>query len=285
MEDTYVSVKNTADSTCDLPRALQERHAITITPLYIEDGEETHRDGVDLTRDDLLRMVEQENRRFSTAAVNVDDYREVFSRLREDGSEIVHFTISSDMSSCYQNACLAAQEVGGVYVVDSRSLSSGIALLALDAAEMAEEGKTAEEIFRTLEEKKHRLDVSFVLETLEYLSRGGRCSSLAAFGANLMQIRPCIEVKAGKMGVGRKYRGQLTRCMLKYIRERLADADTLDLRRIFYTDSGLDEEAYRQIEETIRECAPFAEIIHGDAGCTISNHCGPHCMGILFYRK
>ena len=189
------------------------------------------------------------------------------------------------MSSCYQNACLAAQEVGGVYVVDSRSLSSGIALLALDAAEMAEEGKTAEEIFRALEEKKHRLDVSFVLETLEYLSRGGRCSSLAAFGANLMQIRPCIEVKAGKMGVGKKYRGQLTRCMLKYIRERLADADTLDLKRIFYTDSGLDEETYRQIEETIRECAPFAEIIHGDAGCTISNHCGPHCMGILFYRK
>ena len=127
--------------------------------------------------------------------------------------------------------------------------------------------------------------MSFVLETLEYLSRGGRCSSLAAFGANLMQIRPCIEVRAGKMGVGRKYRGQLTRCMLKYIRERLADVDTLDLKRIFYTDSGLDEETYRQIEETIRECAPFAEIIHGDAGCTISNHCGPHCMGILFYRK
>ena len=174
MEDTYVSVKITADSTCDLPRALQERHAITITPLYIVDGEDTRRDGIDITRDDLFRMVENENRKFSTAAVNVDDYREVFSRLREDGSEIVHFTISSDMSSCYQNACLAAQEVGGVYVVDSRSLSSGIALLALDAAEMAEEGKTAEEIFRTLEEKKHRLDVSFVLETLEYLSRGGR---------------------------------------------------------------------------------------------------------------
>lgn len=280
-----MNVKISADSTCDLSSELIARYGITIAPLYIVDGEQTRRDSVDITREDLFRMVEQEGKTFSTAAVNVDDYRALFSRLREDGSEVVHFTISSDMSSCYQNACLAAQELGGVYVVDSRSLSSGIALLVLDAAEMAQAGVSAEQIYRTLEEKKQKLDVSFVLETLEYLSRGGRCSSLAAFGANLMQIRPCIEVRDGKMGVGKKYRGQLIRCMVKYIRERLSEPDTLDLRRIFYTDSGLDEESCRTLEDAIRECAPFEEILHGDAGCTISNHCGPHCMGILFYRK
>ena len=282
---TYVNVNISADSTCDLSSELIARYGIAIAPLYIVDGEQTRRDSVDITREDLFRMVEQEGKKFTTAAVNVDDYRALFSELRKDGSEVVHFTISSDMSSCYQNACLAAQELGGVYVVDSRSLSSGIALLVLDAAEMAQEGMSAEQIFHILEEKKQKLDVSFVLETLEYLSRGGRCSSLAAFGANLMQIRPCIEVRDGKMGVGKKYRGQLTRCMVKYIRERLSEPDTLDLRRIFYTDSGLDEESRRTLEDAIRECAPFEEILHGDAGCTISNHCGPHCMGILFYHK
>lgn len=285
MEGKYVSVKISADSTCDLSKELQARYAITITPLYIVDGEETRRDLIDITRDELFRLVEEEGRKFSTAAVNVQDYLEVFRRLRADGSEVVHFTISSDMSSCYQNACLAAQEVGGVQVIDSRSLCSGIGLLALDAAEMAQAGRSAAEIFQALEEKKQRLDVSFVLETLEYLSRGGRCNALTAFGANLMQLRPCIEVKDGGMGVGKKYRGQLTRCLVKYIKDRLSDVDSLDLGRVFWADSGLDAETRALIEETLRACAPFAEVLHTDAGCTIGNHCGPHCMGLMFYRK
>lgn len=280
-----MSVKISADSTCDLSRELQAKYAISITPLYIVDGEQTRRDQIDITRDDLFRMVEEEGRKFSTAAVNVQDYLEVFRRLRADGSEVLHFTISSDMSSCYQNACLAAKEVGGVYVVDSRSLCSGIGLLAMDAVELAGEGLPAEEIFRTIEAKKQKLDVSFVLETLDYLSRGGRCNALTAFGANLMQIRPCIEVKDGQMGVGKKYRGQLARCLTRYIKERLSDTESIDLTRVFWADSGLDEETRALLEQTLHECAPSAELLHSDAGCTISNHCGPHCMGLMFYRK
>ena len=280
-----MSIKITAESTCDLSRELLDRYNITIIPLYITDGENTYRDSVDITRDDLFRMAEKEGKKLTTAAINMEDFLQVFSSLKGEGDQIIHFSLSSEISCCYQNACLAAEEIGDVYVVDTRNLSSGMALLILDAAEMAEQGMSAEEIFRTLEEKKHKLDVSFVLETLEYLARGGRCSALTAFGANLMQIKPCIEVKDGKMGVGKKYRGQLTKAMVKYIKERLADADTLDLKRIFITDSGLEEETRQLLENTVRECAPFEEILHGDAGCTISNHCGPHTMGILFYRK
>ena len=143
-------------------------------------------------------------------------------------------------------------------------------------------GQTARMI---LEEKKKRLDVSFVLDTLTYLARGGRCSAVAAFGANLMQLKPCIEVKDGKMGVGKKYRGKLDKCIVRYIHDKLADVDTLDMTRIFCTDSGVSDEIYAQAEAAIRECAPFKEIIHTRAGCTVSSHCGPNTLGILFYRK
>ncbi len=180
-------IKITSDSTCDLSNELIEKNNIRIIPLSITYGAEAYKDGVDITPDDIFRRVESGGGIGSTAAVNVQEYVDIFTELLKDYDAIIHFTISSDMSSCYQNACIAAQNLSNVYVIDSLNLSTGIGHLVLDAAELAGEGKQPEEIVRIIENKREKLDVSFVISTLEYLSKGGRCSAVAAFGANLLK--------------------------------------------------------------------------------------------------
>lgn len=278
-------IKITSDSTCDLSNELIEKNNIRIIPLSITYGAEAYKDGVDITPDDIFRRVESGGSIGSTAAVNVQEYVDIFTELLKDYDAIIHFTISSDMSSCYQNACIAAQNLSNVYVIDSLNLSTGIGHLVLDAAELAGEGKQPEEIVRIIENKREKLDVSFVLSTLEYLSKGGRCSAVAAFGANLLKIRPCIEVKNGKMGVGKKYRGSFEKCLTQYVQDKLENKESLDLKRIFITDSGVPEEVRLAVREQVLSIAPFEEVIHTRAGCTVSNHCGPGTLGILFYRK
>ncbi len=280
-----MKIKITADSTCDLSPELVEKNNITLTPLTVSCAGESYRDGVDITPDELYKKIAECGELGSTAAVNVQDYLDVFGGLLREYDAIVHFTISSQMSACYQNACIAAEELGNVYVVDSRNLSTGIGHLVLDACEMAENGVEAGEIKRILDEKKEKLDVSFVVDTLDYLRRGGRCTALAAMGANLLKLHPCIYVKDGEMGVGKKYRGKLAACIENYVRDRLADTSSIDTRRIFITDSGVSEECRQVAERVVRELAPFEEIIHTRAGCTVSSHCGPGTLGVLFYRK
>lgn len=280
-----MKIKITSDSTCDLSNELIEKNNIRIIPLSITYGAEAYKDGVDITPDDIFRRVESGGSIGSTAAVNVQEYVDIFTELLKDYDAIIHFTISSDMSSCYQNACIAAQNLSNVYVIDSLNLSTGIGHLVLDAAEHAGEGKQPEEIVRIIENKREKLDVSFVISTLEYLSKGGRCSAVAAFGANLLKIRPCIEVKNGKMGVGKKYRGSFEKCLTQYVQDKLENKDSLDLKRIFITDSGVPEEVRLAVREQVLSIAPFEEVIHTRAGCTVSNHCGPGTLGILFYRK
>ena len=248
-----MKIKISADSTCDLSPELIERYHIGITPLYIIRGEETLRDGIDVRPEELYEYANVTGKLCKTAAVNVSDYLAYFAACREEYDAVIHFTISSDMSACYQNACIAAQEFTNVYPVDSRNLSTGIGHLVLDA--------------------------------LEYLKRGGRCSALVAMSANLLHLKPCIEVKDGKMGVGHKYRGKLEKCYVQYIEERLKGRDDIDCHRIFITDSGCDEATWRELERVVRACQPFEEVIHTRAGCTVSNHCGPGCMGILYYHK
>jgi DegV family protein with EDD domain len=189
------------------------------------------------------------------------------------------------MSACYQNACLAAEEFAGrVHVVDSRNLSTGIGQLVLSAAELAAAGKSGAEIKAAVDEKKEKLNVSFVLETLSYLHKGGRCSAVAALGANILGLKPCIEVHQGKMGVGKKYRGKMEKVYEEYIRDRLVGHDDIDYSRIFLTDSGLAPGEAERLVALIRELTPFQEVIHTDAQSTICNHCGPGCMGILYYN-
>lgn len=281
-----MKIKISADSTCDLSPELIAQYNIGITPLYIVSGDETWRDGVDIHPADLYARFRQTGKLCQTAAVNVSDYVAFFSACREEYDAVIHFTISSDMSGCYQNACIAAKEVGGVYPVDARNLSTGIGHLVLDAALLAAEGTmTAAEIAAYLEQKREKLDVSFVLDTLEYMRSGGRCSSVTLLSANLLSIKPCIEVKNGVMGVGKKYRGKLMRCYVQYIEDRLKGRDDIDCGRIFITDSGLDEETRDELEAVVRACQPFERVYRTQAGCTVSNHCGPRCMWILYYHK
>jgi len=280
-----VKIRVSADSTCDLSPEILAKYNIGILPLYIIFGDESRRDGIDCTREDIFAHVKETGKLCSTAAVTVGDYQDWFAKELEGCDQLVHFTISADMSACYQNACLAAEEFEGrVFVVDARNLSTGIGHLAINAAELAAEGKTGAEIKAILDEKKNKLNVSFVLETLTYLHKGGRCSAVAALGANILGLKPCIEVHQGKMGVGKKYRGKMEKVYEEYIRDRLLGHDNIDYKRIFVTDSGLAPGEAEKLMALIRELTPFEEVLHTDAQSTICNHCGPGCMGILYFN-
>lgn len=280
-----MKIKVTADSTCDLSPELVEKYNITIVPLSIVKDGKSYIDGVEIGPDDIFQYVAETGKLCSTAAVNVSQYLDVFSELRREYDAIIHFTISGEMSVCYQNACLAAEEIDGVYPIDSRNLSTGIGLLVIDAAIMANAGMDAQEIVAVLRDRIEKLEVSFVIDTLLYLWKGGRCSGVAALGANLLSLKPCIEVKDGTMVVSKKYRGSLKKCLVQYVRDKLAGRTDIDTRRIFITDSGVDEEIYKTVYEAVAESQCFEEILHTRAGSTISNHCGPNCLGILFFRK
>lgn len=282
-----MNIKISADSTCDLSQELVERYAIGIAPLYIIRDGQSLVDGVDITPDEIYDHVAGGGSMCSTAAVSVYDYVTFFRKELESCDAVVHFHISGEMSACYQNACIAAAEVGNVYPVDARSLSTGIGLLVLEAAELAREGKlTAQEIQQRMEQRREKLNVSFLVEQLDYLRKGGRCSSVAALGANVLSLRPCIQVKDGRMGVGKKYRGPYLKCLLQYVKERLEGRDDIDPHRIFITESGgMTAEEVARVEEAVRSYQPFEEVLHTRAGCTVSSHCGPRTLGILYFTK
>lgn len=281
-----MNIKISADSTCDLSPELIARYDIGISPLYIVRDGESLVDGVDITPDEIYAHVEAGGSMCSTAAVSVYDYVEFFRKELESADAVVHFHISGDMSACYQNACIAAAEVGNVYPVDARNLSTGIGLLVLEAAELARKGQlTAQEIQERMNQRRELLDVSFVVEQLGYLRKGGRCSSVAALGANMLSLRPCIQVKDGKMGVGKKYRGAYQKCLLQYVKERLEGRDDIDTHRIFITESGgFTPEEVAEVEAAVRGYQPFEEVLHTRAGCTVSSHCGPRTLGILYFH-
>lgn len=273
-----------ADSTCDVSPEFLARYPVEILPLSVELEGKFYRDGVDLTPDTIISRVNAGAALPKTSAINVEEYREAFTRALETSDAVIHFNISSDFSSCHQNACIAAEGLN-VWCIDSRNLSTGITMLLAEGFDRAEADMEPEQIAKELRARVDKVDVSFIVDRLDYLYKGGRCSALAMLGANMLHIRPCIEVKDGKMGVGRKYRGKLEKCYVQYIEDRLKGRDDIDCRRIFITDSGIDEATWKELERVVRACQPFEEVLHTQAGCTVSNHCGPGCMGILYYHK
>lgn len=280
--DIFIS----ADSTCDLSPELLETFDVSLLPLYITMGEKTYRDGVNTSPEAMFSYVARTGELPKTAAVAVADYLSVFSAQRALGRDVIHVDISADMSACYQSACIAAKEVGdNVYVVDSRNLSTGTGLLVLMARELARRGTPAERIAEELRSAAGRVEASFVVDTLTYLHKGGRCSAVAALGANLLSLKPCIEVKDGRMGVGKKYKGTLKRCLHDYIIDRLQGREDIDPHRIFITYSKIDPALPAYAREVIASIMHFDEVLLTDAGCTISGHCGPGTLGILFMRK
>lgn len=279
-------VRITADSTCDLSPELIERYGITILPLYVNLDGAMYRDGVDVNPDMIFDLFREKKVLPKTAAVSVQDYIDVFSRMKEEEDcEIVHIGISSDFSSCYQNACLAAEEVGGVYPVDSRNLSTGIGHIVLRAAEMAEEGMNASDIQKACVELTGLVEASFVISNLIFLYKGGRCSATSAIMGSALNIKPSIEVKDGKMGVGKKYRGSYEKCLVRYVADHLKDRDDIDPRRLFITRSSGPEEIDRAVLEEVKKYVDFEEIHYTYAGCTVCGHCGPETLGILYMRK
>ncbi len=280
-----MKIKVTADSTCDLSKELVEQYDIGIIPLYIVKGDQSLRDGIDIVPEDIYQYVESGAGVCHTTAINVAEYAEIFAAYRQTYDAVVHLNISSEFSACYQNAVLAAQELDNVYVVDSRNLSTGMGGLVLDAAILAQEGMDPADIQAEINRRAKLVEASFVINTLKYLHKGGRCSTVAALGANILNLKPCIEVIDGKMEVGKKYRGNIKNVLMQYVKDRLVGRDDIDYRRIFVTSTMEDPAIVQQVKELVESLGSFQEILVTRAGCTVSNHCGPNTLGILFHRK
>lgn len=281
-----MKIKITADSTCDLNPEQISRYNIRILPLYIVKDDTPYKDGVEIKPEDIFDYVDSGKGICHTSAINVDEYINYFSEYAEEYDAVIHIDISSEFSACNQSANIAAAEFKNVYVVDSRNLSTGSGHLVLDAAIMAESGMDAEDIVKKLQEDTERVEASFVIDTLKYLHKGGRCSGVAALGANVLKLKPCIEVKDGKMEVGKKYRGNFDKVIIQYVTDRLAGRNDIDTKRIFITyASGVKPETVAAVKDAIIKNQHFDEICESFAGCTVSNHCGPVCLGVLFYRK
>ncbi len=278
-------IKVTCDSTCDLTPELYQSYGVDILPLGITLGETLYYDGVNVAAKDLFAYADRTGTLPKTSAVSPNTYIETFRPYVEDGYSIIHINISSEFSICYQNACLAAAELENVYPIDSRNLSSGSGHLVLLAVELARQGLSAREIVDILNERKEKLDVSFVLQHLDYLRMGGRCSGVAVLGANLLKLRPEIRVVDGKMVVGTKYRGSMERSVLDYVRGRLANRDDVEPGRIFVTHSGVPKDLEDKVVALVKELHPFREVLVTRTGSTISSHCGPECLGVLFFKK
>lgn len=276
----------TADSTCDLSTELLEKYQVTILPLYVVKGGESLKDGVEIHPQDIYDYVAETGNVTKTAAASIADYTDFFQPFVEQGYEIVHLNISTGFSSCHQNACLAAEELGNVFPVDTKNLSTGSGHVVIEAALLAQEGKSGAEIKAYLEKEViPKVEASFVIDTLTYLHKGGRCSSVAALGANLLKLKPCIEVADGGMHVGKKYRGSLAKCMEQYVIERLQDRTDINTKRIFITHTACAQEIVDLVRGLVEEYGDFEEILETEAGCTITSHCGPSTLGILFIRK
>ena len=209
---------------------------------------------------------------------------EFFAQNTADGSAVIFFTISSEMSSTWHNAHLAAEAYPDVYVVDTRNLSTGGGLLVVKAAEMAAAGVPAAEIAEACAATTACVDASFIIDSLEFLYKGGRCSALAAFGANVLSLKPCIVVKDGKMGVGKKYRGKFGAVLPKYVADRLGDASDVIKDHIFVTHAGCEPDVINACVDAVKAIAPEAQVHITRAGCTISSHCGRNTLGVLFIR-
>lgn len=278
-------IKILSDSTCDLSPELLERYHITLTPLcVVMDGRE-YRDGVDIVPADIFAHVDAGGELCSTSAVSVQEYCDMFARFAPEYDAVIQITLGANFSCCYQNACVAAQEFENVYVVDSENLSTGQGHIAIAAARMAEQGLEAEEIVAQLRELAKRVEASFILERLDYLHKGGRCSAVAALGANLLHLKPCIEVKDGQMTVGKKYRGSFEKAVRQYVQDRLAGRSDLDEALLLIPNAAVDAQTLEAMREEVARSAHFAEVAETDAGCTISCHCGPHTLGIMLVRK
>ncbi len=280
-----MKIKILADSTCDLSAELVEKNNITIVPLTVIKGGEPYVDGVTITPADIFAHVEKTGELCSTTAPNMDEYMQWFEKYTNDYDYVFHISLGSGFSSSYQNANLAAQEFSNVRVIDSMNLSTGQGLVTIKACELAKTCENADQMQQELETLTTKVEASFLLDQLQYMVKGGRCSSVVALGANLLNLKPCIEVKDGKMSVVKKYRGNYAKCLATYVKDRLADREDLDKGTLFVTRTTVTDECDEAVKAALDAHADFENIYWTQAGCTVTCHCGPSTLGVLFVRK
>ncbi|MBQ6514166.1 MAG: DegV family protein [Clostridia bacterium] len=280
-----MKIRMTADSTCDLTPELIRKYEIGVVPLSVViDGEVFH-DGVDVTPRDIFRAADA-GKSVRTAAVNTFEYKEFFKKQLKKCDQLVHVCLGSGFSSCYSDAMEASREVGNVFVVDSRNLSTGSGLLVLEGLSMIREGvEDGKAIAEALQAKTGLVNASFVLRTVDYLRRGGRCTGLEALGAKMLHIRPSIVVQDGKMRPGEKYRGRFEHYLKHYIEDLLENDSNIDFQRVFVVHSPSEDGLARFAIDTVKSYGLFREVLEAMAGCTICTHCGPDTLGLMFMNK
>ena len=278
-----MAIKITSDSTCDLSKDLLERYQVTVMPLCVNLGDKVYRDGESIMPTDIFNYVSETGNLPTTSAINIGDYQDFFAPLAAEYEAVIHINLGSGFSSCHQNALLAAEVFDNVYAVDSCNLSSGQGLLVIEAALAALRGEKAEDIVAMLKELTGRIDTSFVLDKLDYLAKGGRCSSVVALGANLLKLKPCINLEHGKMDVGKKYRGVWSKTLPGYAKDRLEGKDVCK-DRVFITWTSCPPEVVAELRAQL-EAEGFGEILETVAGSTVTSHCGPNTLGVLFIRN
>ncbi|MDR2492257.1 MAG: DegV family protein [Coriobacteriales bacterium] len=277
-----------ADSTCDLGDKLKDRYHVQYFPLHITLGGRLYTDNVDITPGETFEIYRKTGELPKTSAVNVGEYLERFRQWTQEGFEVIHVNLGSSISSSHENAVQAAKQTGGVHVIDSGNLSSGSGLLVIAAAERIAQGMPAAQVALEVEELREKTHASFIIDTLEFLRAGGRCSTLQELTANLLKIKPCIEVdnRDGSMRLGRKYRGKLESVLLRYTEDKLEEyVGQIDDSRVFITHTPIAAELIELVRDYLREKACFKEILVTDASTTISSHCGPSTLGVLFMTR
>lgn len=278
----------TTDSTCDLPQRLIDENDITVVPLTVLLGDTVYRDGVDIKPDDVYSFVEKTGKLPKTSAVTPAEYFEVFKQLTDEGKKVVHIGFSSGLSSSFQNACVAASEFDNVFCVDSKTLCTAQGLLVLKACDYRAKGMDAKKIADRVTKLVPKVSATFVLDGLEYLHKGGRCSSVARFGANVLGIKPSIAVdnQTGKLEVSKKYRGKIELVYKQYIADRMNEIKRIQPDRVVIAESGgVSPQIIAFAKGVIEGKDKFNQVIVADAGCTISSHCGPKTFAIFYIKK
>ena len=278
-------VKILADSTCDLSQELIQKHNITILPLHVVLGEKDYRDGVDITVDEIYAWADANNATPKTAAPSPEEAMEAIRPLLEDGSDVICFSISGSMSASLSVMKIAADSLDAsdrIYCIDSENLSTGIGLLIIEAAMMAKDGRSAREIVARIEALRSQVRSSFVVDTLTYLHRGGRCSGVATMAGGMLKLHPRIAVSGGKMDAGKKYRGKMEKVVLDYVKDMEAELLAAKSNRVFITHSGCSEKLLDDVYWYLESLNIFEEILITRAGSVISSHCGPGTLGVLY---
>ena len=284
----FKDIAITTDSTCDLPQNLIEENEITVVPLTILLGDSVYRDGVDIKPDDIYAYVDKTGVLPKTSAVTPAEYYEVFKKLVDEGKKVVHIGFSSGLSSSFQNAIVASSEFDDVYCIDSKTLCTAQGLLVLKACDFRAKGLDAKKIADKVTKLVPKVSATFVLDGLEYLHKGGRCSTVARFGANVLGIKPSIAVdnQTGKLEVAKKYRGKIDIVYKQYITDRMNEIKRIEPDRVVIAESGgVSPKVLAFAKGVIEGKDKFNQVIVADAGCTISSHCGPKTFAIFYIKK